>query len=147
MARLTSGQRNSIAKAIDLSQPPDFFQYTRSLFPSPGSVTSQGRLLIRDFVLAWGVLLPGGISREQALEIAEQAQRVEAFDIQLIQLLGECTADPREQQEDMILRGLDLIDSLGPKPRLMMPLIKFLRHPSPKVRSKAARIAGQITSN
>lgn len=135
------------AKLVDLSTPPDFLEYARSLFPSPGSVTPNGRLLIRNLVVAWGVLLPEGLSRDDAMEIANQAQRVEAFDIQVMQILGEFAADGGGQHDRMIVRGLDLIENLGPKPRMLMPLTKFLRHTSPKVRSKAAKIIGQITLN
>src|SRR5207253_5664679 len=67
--------------------------------------------------------------------------------IQLIQIIGKHAAASGKQHEDMIVRGLDLIDNLGAKPRLLMPLTKFLRHPSPKVRSKAAKVVGQITPN
>lgn len=147
IAHLTSVQRNTVSRLVNLSSPPDFFEYIRSLFPSPGIVTSEGRILILNWVVAWGVLLPEGLSREHALEIADQALRVVAFDTQLMQILGQYVEHAEKQHEDMIVRGLDLIDNLGPKPRVLMPLAKFLRHPSPKVRSKAAKIVGQITLN
>jgi len=146
-ARLTPGQRKSVAKLVNLASPPDFLEYARSLFPNPGTVTSDGRALLQNLVIAWGVLLPDGMPQEHALEIANQAQRVEAIDVQLIQILNECAEDAGEYQELMIVRGLDLIDNLGPKHFLMVPLVKFMRHPSPKVRSKAAKLIGQLTAN
>jgi hypothetical protein len=146
VAQLTPRQRNNVGKLVDLSSPPDFLEYARSLFPSPGTVTSDGRSLIQNLVIVWGVLLPEGLAHEHALEIADQAQRVEAIDVQLIRILNEYAED-RGDQEATIVRGLDLIDRLGPKHFLTMPLVKFMRHPSPKVRSKAAKIIGQLTSN
>jgi len=147
LARLTPGQRNSVAKLIDLSNPPDFFEYVQSLFPNPGDITPHGRLLLNNSVIAWGVLLSVEPSRSQALELADRLQHLDAFDVRLMHLLGECAEEPGDQSVKMIVGGLDVIDNLGPKPRLLMALIKFLRHPNAKVRSKAAKITGQITSN
>jgi HEAT repeat protein len=147
LARLAAPQRNSVAKLFDGSNPPDFYQYAAASFPPTGNFTPDGLVLLRNSVLAWAVVIPDGLSREQALELARMAQAVDPLDVQLMQILGECAEKPSEVNDAMIMRGLDLIENLGPKPRLVMPLIKFTKHPNVRVRSKAAKIAGRITSN
>jgi len=91
--------------------------------------------------------LPQGLSRGEALEIAGLAQRVGPFGLQLMGMLSEYSSDLGDGAEDIVVRGLDVIDNLGPTANLLLPLIKFLRRPSPKVRSKAAKILGKLTSN
>ena len=145
LVRLTRNQRKGVGGLIDLSNAPQFFEFACAAFCESGPISAEGKALLDTAAVSWAMLLPGGLSREQARELATRIQRADDVDLRLIQTLNECVEETSEENIEIILRGLDLIDHIGVKARLFHALVKFTKHPDSKVRSKAARIVGQIT--
>jgi len=152
LARLTKAQRKSLGGLIDLSNPPDFLEFAREALAGSGQLGYGGRVLLQTSAVTWGMLLPGGLSRDQARQMAARIQQATDFDLRLVQVLSDYVEETAETGLnaagiELVLRGLDLIEHIGAKPRLFLPLVKFVKHPDGNIRSKAAKVVGQITVN
>jgi HEAT repeat protein len=81
--------------------------------------------------------------------LAAKVEAVErSLDVQLIDKLvakagGHMNAIPSAGA----LRALEIVDAISDCSRLASPLVRFLRHPSAKVRSKAALLLGRANRN
>lgn len=147
LARRTRAQRKNLGGLIDLSNPPDFLEFAREAFAGSGKLGYGGRVLLETSAVTWAMLLPGAISRDQARQMAARIQQAADFDLRLVQTLSDYVEETAETDMndagiEMVLRGLDLIEHIGAKPRLFLPLVKFVKHPNGNIRSKATKVVG-----
>ncbi|MDQ2844740.1 MAG: HEAT repeat domain-containing protein [Acidobacteriota bacterium] len=140
---------SKILRTHALSDPKTFLVYARkALLARP---VSRALKFIAGLAISAGLietlldLYPR--SREEAITLAHKAIACEPrFDTILLEFLQR----PRPAQageENLFHIGLDILDAISPGDRLVAGVLKILKHPNPKVRSKAALFVGSRTQN
>ncbi len=85
-------------------------------------------------------------SREGAITLAKKILQFEPrFDAALIEYVED--KDLVQHSEQTVLYALDILDEISERDRLVLNILTFLKHPSPKLRSKAARMLGRRRPN
>ena len=81
-------------------------------------------------------------SRQGAIDLAKKILQFEPrFDAALIEYVED--QDLVTHSEQTVLHALDILDEVSERDRLVMNIVSFLKHPNPKLRSKAARMLGR----
>ncbi len=102
--------------------------------PSEAWTFAAGLLDVRD--LAQMLLEIHLQSRESAIAMAEKLAAADArFDAALFACLRDTT---QRWSDEAVLVGLDILDTISERDRLVLSVLRLLRDPNPKLRSKAA---------
>lgn len=139
---------DQLRRHIDLAEPPDFLEFTVSILekdlPSgrPGSL---GSLLLSSGIVARAVCEASILDRAHAMALAGLAARLDTlFDTRILNYLSALGSDP---QQENVLRGLEVVESISDCSRLVFGLMRFLSSPEGHVRSKVAKLIGRGTQN
>jgi HEAT repeat protein len=89
------------------------------------------------------------LTLEAAVALASRIAAVErCLDVYLVdKLVAKAGGDVAAIPSDAALRVLEMVDAISDCSRLASHLVRFLRHPSAKVRSKAALLLGRANWN
>lgn len=127
---------------ISLSEPPELFEFLSEALRNGPS--EQSSVLLEGHVMACALLHPEALTVEQAHGLMEHSLAMDSFfDVKLLQRLLAGRAWPAEVPTAEIERCLALVE-LSPDPnRISVTLLKFARHPNPRVQSKAVKLLGR----
>jgi hypothetical protein len=148
LPRLERHAARQLRQMVDSAELPRFYDLARESLESTSGEARYldlRRMLLRHDVLAMAILTPGVLSREEAVDLARLAiKREPCFDARLLSValsLGEGTFHGVDPQAH--LACLAVLEGISTCERLVMPLIKFMRSPDERVRSKAALLIGR----
>lgn len=139
-----------LGKLIDLSDPPDFFEFTCrhwDLRDEPGpwawDILMEGQFIIR------AVGHPVALTLNQALTLTRFAMQLDPlFDTKLLRRLFVHRVFPEEAPSAEVMRTLAILETLDDDPhRLSMTLYKFSKFPDKRVQSKVAKILGRCVES
>lgn len=131
---------------ISLAAPPDLFEYLMGTLQ--GEEGHKADFLMESHLVARALLEPGALSEGQARELMAVAMtRDSLFDMKLLQRLQAGRAWPSEVPYHEIQRCLNLVEDAQDPGRIAVTLLKFSRHPDPRIESKAAKLLGRHLFN
>ncbi|MFO0365362.1 MAG: hypothetical protein ACK55F_11875 [Acidobacteriota bacterium] len=131
---------------ISLATPPDLFEYL--MVTLQGGEAQQADFLMESHLVARALLEPGALPEGQARELMSVAMaRDSLFDMKLLQRLQAERAWPAEVPYHEIQRCLNLVEDAQDPGRIAVTLLKFSRHPDPRIESKAAKLLGRHLFN
>ena len=131
---------------VSLAEPPDLFQFLLTTLQEENG--NRADFLLESHFVARSLLEPGVLTEGQARELMTVAMaRDSLFDMKLLQRLQAQRAWPSEVPYDEIQRCLNLVDEAPDPARISVTLLKFSRHPDPRIESKAAKLLGRHLFN
>jgi hypothetical protein len=151
MAGLPAFVRTCIEKAIGTRDQPPLFAFVLKTLendvgkraPSPLSA-----LLLRGLVQSV-VANEQPLSAEEATRLAQAAAKIDrGFDYKLLAHTASSSPEwPDKVDEDQVMRVLTIVDEISDCQRLVLPLIKFAKLRSMKLRSKAVKLMARGNTN
>jgi HEAT repeat protein len=114
-----------------------------------GTRTAESVALLQSEALPRIVSDPALSSSEDAAAIAKAATAFDPrFDTTLLTSLSSASANwPGGVSPPRAMRVLEILEQISDCRRLLMPLVKFLKIPDPKVRSKAVKLIARASQN
>ena len=145
MSEASAKSIEKLGKLIDLSGPPDFFEFAcrhweRRNGPGPWAwdILMECQLIVR------AVGHPDALTLDQALTLTQFAIQVDPlFDTKLLCRLIVYRVFPEEVPSAEVIRTLAILETLNDPHRLSMTLHKFSKFPDKRVQSKVAKILGR----
>jgi HEAT repeat protein len=111
-----------LCQSIQQREPSDALRFAASLLP----LRDLAQMLLELYVQ----------SKEKAIGVAEKLAAADPrFDATLLECLRE---DSNGWSDDALLVGLDILDTVSERDRLVLNVLRLLKHDNPKLRSKAA---------
>lgn len=131
---------------LNLDKPPDLCEFLLASLQQENGYRAD--FLLESHFVARALLEPGVLTEGQALEVMTVVMAQDPlFDMKLLQRLQAQRTWPSEVPYHEIQRCLNLIDEAPDPARLSVTLLKFSRHPDPRVESKAAKLLGRHLFN
>jgi HEAT repeats len=135
-------------RSLSASNPVCFVAHARRALltvPACRALKCLAGLLTQEGLLQF-LLEQYAYSRPGAIQLARKILQVEPrFDAALIEYVED--KDLIEHSERTVLCALDILDEISERDRLVLNILTFLKHPNPKLRSKAARMLGKRRPN
>lgn len=140
--------REGLQEAFDVHDPPAFSDFVVDLFDHPMSNSKDSRWPGSNLVVR-AVTTPALCPLPEALRLAHAAARLDTrLDAKiLLHLTTPARAWPESASEGDILHVLEVIDAVSGCERLMIFLMKFVKSPHPRIRSKAVKLIARACRN
>ena len=144
--RDANGSRKVIRELVE-RDPDGFFagavEILRQQDDSRGSQFLIAQLVANDLLLR--ALCEPGFSREQAMELARAAARVDPMtDVALAKRLADsAAAEETALPSDSAARLMEILAEISEGARILPSLMRLMRHSNPFVRSKAVKLVGK----
>ena len=149
MSEASAKSIEKLGKLIDLSGPPDFFEFACQhweLRNEPGPWAWD--LLMECQFIVRAVGHPEALTLDQALTLTQFAMQFDPlFDTKLLRRLFVHRAFPEEVPSAEVMRTLAILETLNDPHRLSMTLHKFSKFPDKRVQSKVAKILGRCVES
>ena len=149
MSEASAKSIEKLGKLIDLSDPPDFFEFACrhwELRNEPGPWAWDILMECQFIVRAVGH--PDALTLDQALTLTQFAMQFDPlFDTKLLCRLIVYRVFPEEVPSAEVMRTLAILETLNGPRRLSTILHKFSKFPDKRVQSKVAKILGRCVEN
>lgn len=140
---------SKMLRTYALTEPQNFLAYAEEciLSQSPTRAVKFVAGLAISSGLMDRLIAAYSTSREQTITLARRLMTCDSrFDLTFLEFLQKPRpAHPGE--ENFFHAGLDILDAISESDKLVPGVLKILKHPNPKVRSKAALFVGSRTQN
>jgi HEAT repeats len=105
-------------------------------------------LLLRDTSFLSKLSDPGLFSLPEATEIAKRVQKLDpSFDVRIVKQIASAASNADQLEAATAERLLELMSAFSDLSRILPVLAELLKHPSPRIRSKAVLLIGRASAN
>jgi hypothetical protein len=105
-------------------------------------------LLLRDTSFLSKLSDPDLFSLAEATEIAKRVQRLDpSFDVRIVKQITSAASNADQLEAATAERLLELMSAFSDLSRILPVLAELLKHPSPRIRSKAVLLIGRASAN
>lgn len=139
---------SKILRTHALTEPKTFVKYAQNAIlnhPLTRAVKAVASIALSAGMMEYLLELYDS-SRSTCMSLAQKLMQCDPrFDLSFLEFLQRL--QPGEAEEHTFHAGLDILDFTSQGDRLVPGVLKILKHPNPKVRSKAALFIGSRTQN
>lgn len=130
-----------------LARDPEGF-YASSLAVLKAADNSRGVQYVVSLLLANGMLLKAlcdpQVSRHEALTIGRAAVQADPMsDVTLARDLADPATGSAKAEPACLARAMDILSEIADAARIIPPLMRMMRHPNARLRSKAVKMIGR----
>ncbi|HEY6393610.1 MAG TPA: HEAT repeat domain-containing protein [Bryobacteraceae bacterium] len=105
-------------------------------------------LLLRDASFLSKLSDPDLFSLPEATEIAKRVQKLDpSFDVRIVKQIASAASNADQLEAATAERLLELMSAFSDLSRILPVLAELLKHPSPRIRSKAVLLIGRASAN
>jgi HEAT repeat protein len=105
-------------------------------------------LLLRDTSFLSKLSDPDLFSLPEATEIAKRVQKLDpSFDVRIVKQIASAASNADQLEAATAERLLELMSAFSDLSRILPVLAELLKHPSPRIRSKAVLLIGRASAN
>jgi hypothetical protein len=150
VSEATAATLEKLSKSIDFANPPEFYSYALQQWEllQKKSEDSTWDLLADAQIILRAIGHPSVLDLADATKLAQLALQTDPLlDTKLLRRLLSNRIWPEEVPAEEVLRVLAILETLEDPQRLSMTLLKFVKFPDRRVKSKVAKLLGKVTDN